>query len=594
MSPPTCANPKTATAIRPAGSWSRVSTLTNPTFQSITEFNYTGLPPQNCATTQVDDTFQLNYISTGSGTGIKGWFAHDAADFWGDAAAWRQPGQPLSVRRLRQRRDSDAAAEPVRRAGDVAAYSNTTSTCITSPTTGYSYATPKGGCNYAAPGPLYGAMIQVPLLITPVDIAYDATYKRVRNADGSVTSYHFHLAKKRIDGSGGLVLDAATYCAIFEGQITDWNQIPTSLNGGQSLQDPADTGTFSVPLVMVGRSDSSGTSSVFTRHLSAVCTGAGTQYFPDFTSSISSGPSAPIYTGSWNGAVNYGTGDNITDVPGKYTGANGSSGVAAYIRFDPNNQPGGNPGDSVVQGRIGYIGPDYVLPYVTETGRQHLWPQHCQPDRSARYRPDLADAGHGHRVVLQAHRAAQGRRGLGRADQLGSVAAWHRAAGRPYRQPDQPQGLSDPRHKQPLVLHLLRRRHGDRELGQVPQVVRNQQDGHRPEEGPARRRRFRPHAARLADRDPQHLHRSQCGDGEVQPQYSAGGQRPGQRHRIAVPRDLARRVTTAATPHLELTPGAPAQAGAPFLAWRQGNNPLEIARPMLSKCRAAKSVISSA
>ena len=210
------------------------SSTTNPTHQSVTPFNYTGVPPQNCATTHVDTTFQLNYISTGSGTGIKGFFADNPSMFWGDAGhPAATPGLPYPSIDYANAETAMQLPNPMTgAAGDVQAYSNTTSTCVTSPTTGYSYATPQGACNFAAPGPLYGAMIQIPLLITPVDVAYDPVYKRVRNADGTVTSYHFHIAHPRADGSGGLVLDAATYCNIFEGQITDWNQIPTSLNGG--------------------------------------------------------------------------------------------------------------------------------------------------------------------------------------------------------------------------------------------------------------------------------------------------------------------------------------------------------------------------
>lgn len=341
------------------------STLNNPTYASppVPFFNYTGRRAQNCATKHVDPTFQLNYISTGSGTGLKGWFSHDAATYWGDTVPPGGNNTPYpSV--------DYANAETAIQAADVAAYNNTGGGCQQPPATGGTAGPSFGpsGCSYNTPAVLYGPMIQVPLLITPVDMAYDSVYKRVRNADGSVTSYHFNVHNPRPDGSGGLVLDAATYCKIFNGEITDWNQIPTSLNGGVSLRDPADSGSFSVPLVMVGRSDSSGTSSVFTRHLAAQCPNflTGTNYFPDFTSTISNPPSSAIYTGTWNGVTNFGGGDNITDVPGKYTGANGSSKVAAYIYFDPNNQPGPNTGDSVEQGRIGYIGPDYVLPTAVQ------------------------------------------------------------------------------------------------------------------------------------------------------------------------------------------------------------------------------------
>jgi ABC-type phosphate transport system substrate-binding protein len=204
------------------------------------------------------------------------------------------------------------------------------------------------------------------LVIAPLVIEYSSTYKKVRQADGSVVSYHFHIARPNKDGSGGLQLDAATYCAIFNGQITDWNQIPTTLNGGVSLKDPADTSTFSVPLQIVGRSDSAGATSTWTRHLAAICPGVitGNQY-ADSATTLPTALQGPAWTST---NPNYGAGSGVTDVPGKYTRALQTVGVADYIQFDPNNLPGPNAGDSVVQGRIGYNGADTALPYVNNTG----------------------------------------------------------------------------------------------------------------------------------------------------------------------------------------------------------------------------------
>ncbi len=335
------------------------SALNNPTYASppVAFFNFTGTPAQNCATNHVDQSVQLNYISTGSGTGLKGLFTHNATAFWGDTVPPGGNNTPYpSV--------DYANAETAMLPGDVTAWNSGG----VDPATTLTFATPPGTGQYATPYPLYGHMIQIPLLITPVDVTYASAYKRVRNADGTVTEYHFNVHTPR-NGDGGLVLDAATYCAIFNGQITDWNQIPTTLNGGVSLKDPADTSTFSVPLVMVGRSDGSGTTSVFTRHLAAQCpTVISGNLYADFNSSISA--AAPsIYNASWNKAnPNFGSTSGVTDVAGKFTGASGSDGVADYVQFDPNNQPAMTTGATVVQGRIGYVGPDFVLPSVTETG----------------------------------------------------------------------------------------------------------------------------------------------------------------------------------------------------------------------------------
>lgn len=332
------------------------STLTNPTYANppVAFFNYTGTPAQNCATNHVDSTFQLNYISTGSGTGLKGYFTHDASDYWGDTVPPGGNNTPYPT-------VDYANAETAMLEADVTAYNSGGS----DPATGLTFG---GAGNPPVPYPLYGHMIQIPLLITPVDIAYDSVYKKVRATKTLIKSYHFNVVQGA-RSSGGLVLDAATYCAIFNGQITNWNQIPVALNGGTSLQDPNDTGPFSVPLVMVGRSDSSGTTSVFTRHLAAQCPSViSGALITQFNSSISA--AAPtIYNASWNKAnPNFGPSSGVTDVPGKYTGASGSDGVADYIEFDPNNVPAAPVGSTVVQGRIGYVGPDFVLPYVTETG----------------------------------------------------------------------------------------------------------------------------------------------------------------------------------------------------------------------------------
>jgi phosphate transport system substrate-binding protein len=315
----------------------------------IAFFNYTGTPAQNCATSHVDTSFQLNYISTGSGNGIRALYSHTPTPFWGT-----QPNGTAfpSVQY--------GAAETSLGSADVTVYN--------------SGGTEQGqtfgsGGTYPIPQPLYGNLIQFPLLITPVDIAYDAIYKKRRNADGTVTSYHFHVHRPRSDGSGGLVLNGAEYCGIFNGQITNWNDPALqTLNGGVSLKDPADPDpTFSVPITIVGRSDSSGTSSVWTRHLAAECplVISGNQY-ADSTSTMPGPLQGPVWTKT---NPNFGPGSGVTDVPGKYTLAAGNDGVADYIQFDPNNLPGATAGNEVTQGRMGYVGPDFVLPAVNNTGQ---------------------------------------------------------------------------------------------------------------------------------------------------------------------------------------------------------------------------------
>ena len=329
----------------------------SPTTISIAPFNYTGATPFNCATTHVDAAMQLNTMSTTSGTGVKGLYSHDPVTFWGDTVPPGGNNTPYPTVTF-------ITSEVPLAANDVTTYLQG------GVEQGITFTSSPGAGQYPIPGPKYGALIQFPMVIGPLDFAYSSTYKRVRQADGSVTSYHFELAHPRADGSGGLVLDASTYCKIFNGQITDWNQIPTSLNGGVSLQDPTDTGTFSVPLIIVGRNDSSSSNGVLSRHLATVCPALITgNLYPDWATLVPTLLRGPHWL---NTNPNYGPGSGVTDNPGHFTLVDGVPGMAEYLDFDPNNLPGPNPGDSVVQGRIGYIGNDSVLPYVSNTGQNRF------------------------------------------------------------------------------------------------------------------------------------------------------------------------------------------------------------------------------
>ncbi len=327
----------------------------SPTTVNITPFNYIGSPPFNCATTHVDQTVQLNTIETGSGTGIKAVYSHDPVVFWGDTVPPGNNNTPYPTVNF-------ATSETPLGASDVSVYN------AGGVEQGVTFTASPGAGQYPVPAPLYGSLIQVPMLIAPLAIAYDSVYKKVRQGNGSIVSYHFRLHRPRADGSGGLILDAATYCAIFNGQITNWNDPALqALNGGVSLKDPKDKGTFSVPITMVGRSDSAGATSTWTRHLAAICPGVITgNAYGDSTTTLPVSLQGPV----WNKTnPNFGAGSGVTDVPGKYTLAAGADGVADYIQFDPANVPGATAGSSVVQGRMGYDGNDEVLPFVTNTGQ---------------------------------------------------------------------------------------------------------------------------------------------------------------------------------------------------------------------------------
>jgi len=140
--------------------------------------------------------------------------------------------------------------------------------------------------------------------------------------------------------------------------------------------DPALTaGTFSVQLIPVGRSDSSGTTSIITRHLANVCASYSYNlYTTGATTLAAAGSNMSTIIGSTYNVSN----PNYpgVDQSGKITLAPNSGGVAQYVAFtaSPSGQglhcsdyePSGAQ-DCIQQARIGYVGPDYVLPYVQST-----------------------------------------------------------------------------------------------------------------------------------------------------------------------------------------------------------------------------------
>ncbi len=366
--------------------------LANETVNNVSPFYYSAGTGFNCGTQHVDGSVQLNYNATGSGNGIAGFFGHDPVTYWGDTIVGTSPSPWPSV----QYGASDASLN----GSDVAHYNcvggsdctegsagshtlqhiiGTTSSTVAGTVAG------DGGINYANPTGQFGAMIQFPLLVAPVAIAYSGTYKEVADSTGHVTYYKFKIHKPNKDTSGGLLLDMPTVCAIFNGQITNWNDAALkALNGGVSLQDPTDPAgaagwaSTGLPIELVGRSDSSGTTSIFVRALAAQCGTTGVNYteggdnytynnnYPAAGSKtlfgLNSGSLGPVFV---KGAANNGAGDLTVPVAGQFTIAKGNDGVANYVAFRM-TPPAST---TYTQGRITYIGPDYALPAVLNTGQ---------------------------------------------------------------------------------------------------------------------------------------------------------------------------------------------------------------------------------
>ena len=263
-------------------------------------------PANPHVTCSPNTTQAIKFDATGSGAGVSAVYAHSTAvPLLGSTdAAGTTPVYPSIQYGL-----SD---NPLT-AANVSVYNNggtigSGATAVTLQAPGVAVTTPCtatniSGCQFPNPVSLYGALVQFPVSVDPVAITY--------NVAGSTSS---------------IKLDTAAYCKIFNGQITEWNDAAiTALNGGSV------TGGSSLPIKLVGRSDSSGTTSIFTRHLAAVCGGLVT------TNNYSAG-----------------TTTLPASIVSSFTLASGSSGVAALVNS--------------TAGAIAYIGPDYVLPAVTNTG----------------------------------------------------------------------------------------------------------------------------------------------------------------------------------------------------------------------------------
>jgi len=338
--------------------------------KTIAPFNYVGTKgqPQDCATQHVVTNADLFFDSAGSGVGIAGLFSHDpssaAPNGYGDIDPNTSGEQDMPAISYGM---SDAGLS----ATDVGFYNNGNDdqgpnnpctvkeqlVCVVAPGE-----TANPPTTYPNPAEHYGAMIQFPVSVDPVAFAYDPAYKKITNGAGQTTTYHFNIKFAHADGSGGWRLDQAAYCTIFNGvaeggsAITNWNDSRLkALNGGQSLVDPTDpagAAGFSVPLQIAGRQDSSGTTSIFTRHLAHVC---GTLGINDPNNQYADG--ATTLPASLQGGTYDGT--NATgEVLGKFTLATGSGNLAKYTAFLTVPAIG----QTLTQGHISYLGADFVAP----------------------------------------------------------------------------------------------------------------------------------------------------------------------------------------------------------------------------------------
>ncbi|WP_225769191.1 substrate-binding domain-containing protein [Inquilinus sp. Marseille-Q2685] len=169
----------------------------------------------------------------------------------------------------------------------------------------------------SAAGAARGPAIQIPTVGTSVTIPVNVTGLNIARSTPA-------------GGTSGLYLSRRALCGIFTGTITNWNDpILTYDNNNTQLH-------ANLPIRVVRRSDSSGTTFLFTRHLNQVC---GTNANP-----IADGnnhPSNPGNLAPWN----LGAGTTVA-WPASFLSAAGSEGVASTV--------------ASTTGAIGYVSPDFT------------------------------------------------------------------------------------------------------------------------------------------------------------------------------------------------------------------------------------------
>jgi ABC-type phosphate transport system substrate-binding protein len=312
-----------------------------PQFVAIAPFDYTGNPSQNCATQHVETKSTIYYASASAGPGILSVFGHDPTFYGyinqGDNEYFPSIQYALSTTSL--------GSTDVNNYNNGGTETQGSSSITIAGQTGGPSCTSGSKTPYPNPLNCYGPLVQFPFAITPIVFAYSPTYEKWIDSNGNETDFHFNIQYGRSDNSGGLRMSPTTYCKIYNGQITNWNDPAlTTDNGGVSLEDPNDTTSpWSVPLQIVGRSDSAGATSIFTRHLANVCASLSGNQYTTGTSTLPSSLRGPVYN------VNN---PNYPPVAGGSNPSNCTySGATACIQL----------------GRITYSGTDYALPYVLET-----------------------------------------------------------------------------------------------------------------------------------------------------------------------------------------------------------------------------------
>jgi ABC-type phosphate transport system substrate-binding protein len=365
-----------------------------------------GLLPTTCTTHSVLEL----YAGVGSGAGLRGFVSNDPQQFFrgsvntGTAAQTVQlPADPPKF--LESAGPAPFDSYPYPRvdfgAGDSPLPSNLVTTSGTYGTYTYN-ATP--AANWQSAGSItvtranttstvaysaasFGQPIQLPLFEAPVAVAVNlpevnqATGSTTYSVGGTTVTWTINSQFSITAPGGRIQLSSAQVCAIFSGLVTNWDDtttlIPRLKNDGTIAQQrfytsntyhaastagsPGTGGVAYVaksdgthlPITIVYRSDSSGTSYIFTNYLKTVCPlfdPSNTYGYQSVFGSTSSLPNNNFSQLISNAAA---IGRTLNTV-----GASGSDALAAAVGQSSANY-----------GRIGYLSNDFVAPYnpVTTT-----------------------------------------------------------------------------------------------------------------------------------------------------------------------------------------------------------------------------------
>src|SRR5262249_37133573 len=138
------------------------------------------------------------------------------------------------------------------------------------------------GVTIPAQAPLFGPLIMVPSLATPIALAISPDTASVLNI----------LSATPDGGTSGLTLSRAGYCKVLTGQITDWSSTDSdfiSQNIDPDTQQPQPFSASPLPLKVVYRTDGSGTTFLLTQHMTAIQAECGISLYTGASQSMPPG-----------------------------------------------------------------------------------------------------------------------------------------------------------------------------------------------------------------------------------------------------------------------------------------------------------------